>query len=47
MAYQSEAQLEEQLIEQLKSQNYMQVALPDYDALLANFKVQIKSGSVF
>ena len=42
MAYQSEAQLEEQLIEQLKSQNYMQVALPDYDALLANFKVQFE-----
>lgn len=42
MAYQSEAQLEEQLIEQLKSQNYAQVSLPDYDSLLANFKVQFE-----
>ena len=42
MSYQSEAQLEEQLIEQLKSQNYTRVELPDYDALLANFKVQFE-----
>lgn len=42
MAYQSEAQLEEQLIEQLKSQDYGQVSLPDYDSLLANFKVQFE-----
>ena len=43
MAYQSEAQLEEQLIEQLKSQNYSVVSLPDYDALLANFKEQFEA----
>ena len=43
MAYQSEAQLEEQLIEQLKTQNYNVVSLPDYDALLANFKAQFEA----
>ncbi len=43
MAYQSEAQLEEQLIEQLKNQNYNVVSLPDYDALLANFKEQFEA----
>ena len=43
MAYQSEAQLEEQLIEQLKNQNYSIVSLPDYDALLANFKEQFEA----
>ena len=42
MGYQSEAQLEEQLIEQLKNQNYAQVTIEDYDALLANFKVQFE-----
>lgn len=42
MAYQSEAQLEEQLIEQLKGQNYSYADIPDYDALLANFKVQFE-----
>ena len=43
MAYQSEAQLEQQLIEQLHSQNYEVVSLPDYDSLLANFKMQFES----
>lgn len=43
MAYQSEAQLEEQLIEQLKNQNYTVVSLPDYDALLVNFKEQFEA----
>lgn len=43
MAYQSEAELEQQLIEQLKNQNYNIVALPDYDALLANFKEQFEA----
>lgn len=43
MAYQSEAQLEEQLIEQLKSQNYSVVSLPDYDSLLENFKQQFEA----
>ena len=42
MAYQSEAQLEDQLIEQLKSQNYSVVEMPDYEALLENFKVQFE-----
>lgn len=43
MSYQSEAELEQQLIEQLKNQNYNIVALPDYDALLANFKDQFEA----
>ena len=42
MAYQSEAQLEEQLIEQLKSQNYSQVSVPNYESLLENFKMQFE-----
>lgn len=42
MSYQSEAELEQQLIEQLKNQNYHIVSLPDYDALLANFKEQFE-----
>lgn len=42
MAYQSEAQLEQQLIEQLQNQNYRVVSLPDYDSLLANFKEQFE-----
>lgn len=42
MSYQSEAQLEEQLIEQLQKQNYSRVAIPDYDSLVANFKVQFE-----
>lgn len=43
MAYQSEAQLEQQLIEQLQNQNYKAVSLPDYDALVANFKKQFEA----
>lgn len=43
MAYQSEAQLEQQLIEQLQNQNYSAVSLSDYDALLANFKEQFEA----
>lgn len=43
MAYQSEAELEQQLIEQLKNQNYRIVSLPDYDSLLANFKEQFEA----
>ena len=42
MSYQSEAQLEAQLIEQLQSQNYTKVVVPDYDSLLANFKTQFE-----
>ena len=40
MAYQSEAALEQQFIEQLNKQEYTTVAIPDYDALVENFKVQ-------
>ena len=40
MAYQSEAELEMQFIEQLNNQGYSTVSIPDYDALLDNFKVQ-------
>ncbi len=43
MAYQSEAQLEQQLIEQLRSQNYEVVTIADYDSLIANFKVQFET----
>ena len=42
MSYQSEAQLETQLIEQLQSQNYTRVTLANYDALLLNFKEQFE-----
>lgn len=40
MAYQSEAALEQQLIDQLNKQGYSTVSVPDYDALVENFKVQ-------
>lgn len=43
MAYQSEAQLEQQLIEQLRNQNYCVVSISDYDALLVNFKEQFET----
>ncbi|MCM1190074.1 MAG: type I restriction endonuclease subunit R [bacterium] len=43
MAYQSEAELEQQLIEQLKNQNYHSVSLPEYDSLLVNFKEQFET----
>ena len=42
MSYQSEARLEAQLIEQLQSQNYTKVILPDYDSVLANFRIQFE-----
>lgn len=42
MGYQSEAQLEEQLIEQLKNQDYNRVTIEDENALLENFKVQFE-----
>ena len=42
MSYQSEAQLEQQLIDQLKGQEYQEVAIPDYDSLVANFRVQFE-----
>lgn len=43
MAYQSEAALEQQFIEQLNKQEYSTVAIPDYDALVENFKVQFEA----
>ena len=43
MAYQSEAELELQFIEQLNSQKYDTVEIPDYDALVENFKVQFET----
>ena len=43
MAYQSEAALEQQFIEQLNKQEYSTVAIPDYDALVENFKVQFET----
>ena len=42
MSYQSEAELEQQLIEQLKGQNYSVVVIPDYQSLVENFKVQFE-----
>lgn len=42
MSYQSEAQLEQQFIEQLNHQNYDIVDIPDYNALVSNFKVQFE-----
>lgn len=42
MAYQSEAELELQFIEQLNSQKYSTVEIPDYDALVDNFKIQFE-----
>ena len=38
--YQSEAELENQLIKQLNEQDYASVEINDYDALLANFREQ-------
>lgn len=40
MSYQSEAELENQLIRQLVSQGYASVTLPDYDSLAGNFRIQ-------
>lgn len=40
MAYQSEAELENQLIAQLKNQGYEVVKIPDYNSLEENFKIQ-------
>lgn len=40
MGYQSEAQLEEQLIQRLKNQDYELINIPDYDTLIENFKKQ-------
>lgn len=42
MAYQSEAELESQFIEQLNKQEYSTVSISDYDTLVNNFKVQFE-----
>ncbi len=42
MSYQSEAQLEQQLIDQLAAQDYKRVQIEDYGALLVNFKAQFE-----
>ncbi len=42
MSYQSEAQLEQQLIEQLISQDYKLARIDDYNTLLDNFKIQFE-----
>ena len=42
MAYQSEAELELQFIDQLYKQGYDTISIPDYDALVENFKVQFE-----
>lgn len=42
MSYQSEAELEQKLIAQLKNQNYETVPLNDYSAVLDNFKIQFE-----
>ena len=41
MGYQSEAELEEHLIQKLVSQNYDRVKLVDYDALVDNFRKEL------
>lgn len=43
MAYQSEAQLEEQLVNQLEKQNYTHTVLADYNALINNFRMQFET----
>lgn len=43
MAYQSEAQLEEQLVNQLEKQNYTHTVLADYNALINNFRMQFEA----
>ncbi len=42
MSYQSESQLEQQMIEQLANQDYKRVQIDDYDSLLENFKKQFE-----
>ena len=46
MAYQSEAELELQFIEQLNSQKYETVEIPDYDSLVENFKIQFEKFNI-
>jgi type I restriction enzyme, R subunit len=41
LSYQSEAQLEKNMINQLVRQGYEPVAIPDYDSLIHNFRLQL------
>lgn len=43
MGYQSEAKLEELMIQRLESLDYERITIADYDALEANFRVQIQT----
>lgn len=43
MGYQSEAQLEEKLIEKLETLGYTRVTISDYDALVSNFRIQVNA----
>lgn len=43
MAYQSEAELKLQFIEQLNSQKFDTVEIPNYDVLVENFKIQFET----
>lgn len=42
MGYQSEAQLEDNLIKKLEAMSYPHIKIEDYDALVDNFKIQIQ-----
>ena len=41
MGYQSEAELEERLMQKLESQGYERIKLADYDALVENFRMEL------
>lgn len=43
MGYQSEAELENQLIKQLGAQDYQEVRINSYDELVANFRIQFSN----
>lgn len=43
MAYQSEAELEKKLIQQLEELGYQRVSIPDEDALIQNFRTQLNA----
>lgn len=41
MGYKSEAELEERLLQKIVSLGYERINVPDYDALLENFRQQL------
>ena len=43
MGYQSEAELEERLMQKLESQGYERIKLTDYDALIENFRKELNA----